>query len=61
MAKNIKQGWQCPVCLVVYAPRVRKCECASREADKAFEALRPKVSPDASYVRYWSGSVSGKW
>jgi hypothetical protein len=27
MAKNVKQGWQCPVCQTVYAPTVEKCEC----------------------------------
>jgi hypothetical protein len=22
-------GWQCPKCLVVYAPSVKKCECST--------------------------------
>lgn len=28
MSKKCKQGWQCPVCMTVYAPQVEKCECA---------------------------------
>jgi len=27
----IPQGWQCPLCRVVHAPWVQKCECAKGE------------------------------
>jgi hypothetical protein len=27
---EIKQGWQCPLCKVVHAPHIDKCECANR-------------------------------
>ena len=34
MAKNVKQGWQCPVCQTVYAPTVEKCECVKVPVQK---------------------------
>ena len=38
-AKTSKtQGWQCPICKVVYAPRVQKCECALAEPETVTNA-----------------------
>jgi hypothetical protein len=53
MAKDVKQGWQCPVCQTVYSPRVRSCKCAANAQQYASEMLRPTVSPNAPYTRYW--------
>ena len=38
-------GWQCPKCLVVYAPSVEKCECS--------------VLPKVSLSGFGTASVSG--
>ena len=38
-------GWQCPKCLVVYAPSVEKCECS--------------ILPKVSYSGFGTTSLSG--
>lgn len=38
--KTENMGWQCPNCLVVYAPSVEKCECS----------VLPKVSYSGFHI-----------
>jgi hypothetical protein len=35
------KGWQCPVCKVVYAPSVGRCECAQEGAVTSWEVKWP--------------------
>lgn len=44
-------GWQCPVCLVVYAPQVTKCECAKYRPPGAYASASLSGPPDV-YVPF---------
>jgi len=44
------QGWQCPLCAVVHAPWVQKCECA----------LAEPVTTNAEPVDGWTIGADGK-
>lgn len=54
VAKDVKQGWQCPVCLTVYAPRVDRCECATITAARLKASERIGQAAGA----YISGTIN---
>ena len=49
-------GWQCPNCLVVYAPSVEKCECSV--LPKQYSGFGPATTVTGTGTTVYNGYIS---